>query len=58
MSRFNSLKRGQGYVFVFGTVDCLTAVFHEILPDGVLKVAKNNQTYYLNPDRIIYVRAA
>ena len=55
---FNSLERGQNYTFVFGHVDAMTGVFHEILSDGCLLVVSKGQNFAINPDRVIYVKEA
>jgi len=57
MSRFNSLKRGQMYSFVFmGGITFLTGVFHDIRSDGTLHVSDGVHEYFLNPDNIVYAR--
>lgn len=60
---FNNLGRGVEYVFVFGSgCAALTGVFHEITPDGLLKVAgttgqnQGARTYLVNPVNVIYAR--
>lgn len=64
MSPFNTLKRGSRYTFVFGGgVPAVTAVFHEIVPGGGLKVAGTSagvasgaETHILNPFLVVYAR--
>lgn len=57
---FDSLKRGVRYTFVFGDVTAVFGVFHEIMPDGTLRVAGTLsgkvREYRINPDRVIYAR--
>lgn len=61
-ARFNSLTRKARYTFCFTGQYAVTGVFHEILPDGTLKVAgnvsgvKTPDVFYLNPDTIVYAR--
>lgn len=56
-ARFDTLKRGRAYTFVFGAgVTALSGTFHEIGPDGCLIVGAEGGTYYLNPDAVSYAR--
>lgn len=51
---FNNLPRNKHYIFYIGTVK-ITALFHEYLPDGTLKVTEDNVELRLNPNHILYV---
>jgi hypothetical protein len=54
---WNSLKRGQVYWFTFGHgIPTVFAVFHEIMPDGSLRVANEKGEFFLSPDQIAHVR--
>lgn len=57
-AKFNSLERNKRYIFWVGHGGAeITGVFHEIHPDGLLRVVtKYNYTYYINPDQILQAR--
>jgi hypothetical protein len=69
-ARFDSLERGKRYVFVVGHgCSAIVGVFHELAPDGTLRVGGAQQNpasalpptetleYRINPDNVLYVYA-
>lgn len=66
-ARFDSLRRKQRYIFVFGGgINAIDGIFHEYRSDGTLLVAGNvsgsfhggARTFIINPDQVVYVQEA